>query len=119
MTRSTLSGAISADQLALRVRFDWRGRVGLAIAALVGHDRAEAGVSERLHLMAPRVPQLGKAVAKDHGKAGAGLRHVHPDAVGFDEAMLDFAHFVASSRKYAGSCCNNGIEASPQYREFT
>jgi hypothetical protein len=33
-------------------------------------------------------------VAKDHWKSLAGLRHVHLDTVGPDEAVLDFAHRV-------------------------
>ena len=36
------------------------------VAALVGRDHAEAGASQRRHLMPPRVTRLGKAVQHDH-----------------------------------------------------
>src|SRR5690349_21125619 len=52
-----------ADQLTLGVRLDWRRTFGLAVAALIGRDRTKARLRERLHLMAPRVPHLGKAMA--------------------------------------------------------
>src|SRR5882672_8377162 len=81
-----------ANQLALRVRLDWRGTFGLAVSALVGRNRVKARLRERLHLMAPRVPHLGKAMAQDDRKALAGLCDVHPDAIAFHETMLDLAH---------------------------
>ena len=68
--------------------------IGLAVAALVGRDRAKAGVGERAELMAPRVPELRKAVAENHRKALARLDHMHPDAVGVDEFVDQFAHRI-------------------------
>ena len=67
-------------------------RVGLAVAALIGCDRAEAGVGERLQLVAPRVPELGKAVAEEHREAAAGFDDVHADAVGVDVLVGEFRH---------------------------
>ena len=101
-----------ADQLALRVRLDRRGRFGLAVAALVGRDRAEARFGNRLHLMPPRVPHLGKAVAKHHRKALAGLRHVHLDAVSPDEAVLDLTHRVHLEESGAGRRARDLLETA-------
>ena len=55
-------------------------RVGFVVATEVGGDDTVAR-GERLQLVAPRVPHLGKAVEEEHGVAGAGLRVVHADAV--------------------------------------
>ena len=82
------------NQLAHLVSLDRLRTIGFAVAALVGRDRTKAGLGERAELMAPRVPELGKAVAKKHRKALAGLDHVHPDAIGFDEFMNEFAHQI-------------------------
>ena len=61
-----------ADQIAGQVMdvvgLDLRRPVAVAVAALVGRDGAEAGRGERRHLMAPRVGQLGEAVAEDDGR---------------------------------------------------
>ena len=48
------------------VRLDRLRRVAAAVAALVGRDRAEAGGGQRGELVAPRVRQLGKAMAEHH-----------------------------------------------------
>jgi len=66
--------------------------IGFAIPALVGRDRAKARVRQRAQLMAPRVPQFGKAVAEHHRVSGAGLDQMHPDAVGVDELVGKFTH---------------------------
>ena len=49
--------------------------VAVAVAALVGRDRAEPGGDERGHLVAPGVRQLGKAVAEHDGRAAALVAH--------------------------------------------
>jgi hypothetical protein len=74
------------------VSFDRLWTIGFAIAALVGRDRAKASVSERADLMAPRVPELGKAVAQHDWETTAGLDHMHPDAVGIDERVIEYGH---------------------------
>ena len=66
------------------VGLDRLGPVGLAVAALVRGEHAVAGVGERGDLVAPRVRQLGEAVAEHDGRAvlGTGLHQVELDAVG-------------------------------------
>jgi hypothetical protein len=44
--------------------------------------------------MAPRVPELRKAVAEDHWKALTRLDDMHPDAVGVDEFVGQFVHRI-------------------------
>jgi hypothetical protein len=56
-----------------------RGAAG-AVAALVGHDDAVAGGSERADLVAPGVRQLGEAVEEDDRRPGAGLEELEVDA---------------------------------------
>ena len=68
-----MKNAVSVDRL---------GAIGLAVAALVGGDDAEAGLRERRYLMAPRIPGFRKAVAQNDQRPLAGLDVVHPDTVG-------------------------------------
>ena len=42
--------------LALGVGLDLLGTARVAVAALVGRDRAQTGARQRAHLMPPRVP---------------------------------------------------------------
>jgi hypothetical protein len=52
-----------------------------AVAAHVRRDGSVARIGKRGQLVAPRVPELGKAVAEDHRPSLADLRHVELDAV--------------------------------------
>jgi len=52
-----------------------RGRVAAAVAALVGRDHAEAGGGQGRDLAAPRVGELGEAVAQHHRRAASALVH--------------------------------------------
>ncbi len=79
-------------QLAHHVRLLRLRAIGFAVAALVGRDCAKAGVGQRAQLMAPRVPQLGKAVAEHDRVSRPGLNQMHPDAVGVDELVGKFTH---------------------------
>src|SRR5260221_11571317 len=81
-----------SDEVALSVGFDRLRAVGIAIAALVGCDRAKARIGECAHLMAPRIPELWKAMAEDDRIARAGLGNVHSDAVGIDEFVSELSH---------------------------
>ena len=77
---------MSAQMTLVRYSAGSAGRVGVAVAAHVRRDRAEAGGGERRELVAPGVPELGPAVAQDHGEARAGLRDVHANAVRLDRS---------------------------------
>ena len=68
------------------------GRVGLAVAALVGRDDAKARRRERGNLMPPRVPRLRPSVAQHDQRTRALLDVMHPDAVGIDELVLQVGH---------------------------
>jgi hypothetical protein len=63
---------------------------GLAIA------QASWVRSQRRDLVAVVVPQLGKSVDQNHEGAGPLLGDVHPDAVDFDESMLNRVHSAPS-----------------------
>ena len=52
-----------------------RGRVAAAVAALVGRDHPEAGGGQGRDLAAPRVGELGEAVAQHHRRAASALVH--------------------------------------------
>jgi hypothetical protein len=73
--------------LALSESLDRFRRAGLPVAALVRRDRAEAGLRQRLQLMAPGVPEFGKTMAHHDRKALAGLSQMHFDTIGLDESM--------------------------------
>src|SRR4029077_2354606 len=62
----------------------------LAVAALVRRDDAVSCLSQRLQLVAPRVPQLRPAVAKDNQRPLAILGEVHFDPVRFENAVIHF-----------------------------
>ncbi len=81
-----------ADQMQQRVPVDLRRLVGPPVAAQVGCDRTEPGCGEGRQLMAPRIPNLGKAVAQQDQRAFALLRDMHADAVGIDGAMPQLGH---------------------------
>ena len=73
------------------VLVDRVGTVGLAIAAHVGRHGPEPSLGERGELMAPGVPELGKAVAQHDERTGRRLRRgAGPDAVGLDGAVRHF-----------------------------
>ena len=65
-----------------------------AVAAQVGGEGAVPGVAQRAELVAPRVPELGEAVAEDHRRAivRAGGRDVELHAVGLDLFVRDLSH---------------------------
>ena len=102
MARDHRSGSVErveqaddvADEVQLRVLVDRLGRIGLAVAALVGRDDVEARIAECVELVPPRVPALGEAVAQHDERAVSGprLRDVHSDPVGVDEAVRDLGH---------------------------
>ena len=78
------------DEVKHRVLIDRLRPVGPSVPAHVGRHRAKARLGERGQLVAPRVPRLGKAVAKDDERAHARLGDVHLDAVGLDDGVLEF-----------------------------
>jgi hypothetical protein len=59
------------------------GGVRTAVAALAGNDHPEAGLGERVDLVAPRVRVLGEAVQEQYRRALALLEVLHRDPVGF------------------------------------
>src|SRR5208283_738945 len=81
-----------ADQVEERVLLDLRRAVGLAIATHVGRKHMETGFGEGRHLVAPRVPGLGKTVTKNDQRTGAHLGNVHSNTVRLDTSMLYFGH---------------------------
>ena len=83
-----------ADEMQLRVLVDRLGRIGLAVAALVGRDDVVARIAERVELVSPRVPALGEAVTQhdDRSVGRPRLGDVHSDPVGVDEAVRDIGH---------------------------
>ena len=90
---STPTSSSSAEQVVGEVVdvvvLDRLGPIGLAVAALVRSQHVVAGVGQRGDLVAPRVGQLGEAVAEHHGRAvvGTGLHEVELDAVGRHPAL--------------------------------
>lgn len=52
-----------AGQMLDVIGLDWLGPIGRAIAALVGRDHADAGLTQRLDLMAPGEGEFGPAMA--------------------------------------------------------
>ncbi len=71
---------------AVGLDLSWRRRV--PVPALIRREHVIPGVGERCHLMAPRVTQLGEAVAQHDGgvRRIAGLVHAQRDAVDRDVA---------------------------------
>src|SRR5204863_10005462 len=59
----------------------------LSVAAHVRRHRPVAGLREGGKLVAPRVRELGEAVAEDHGAPLPLLRDAELDAVGGDRAL--------------------------------
>src|SRR5205085_10429537 len=81
------------------------GRGGsAAVAAHVGRDRAVAGAGDDRHLLAPRAPQLGKAVHEHDGLALADLGDVHVDAVGRYGSMRELVHARDDNTRAVGDC---------------
>ncbi len=91
-----------ADQMQQRVFFDFGGSIGAAIAAHVRGDRVEAGFGQGAELMAPGIPGLREAVAKDDQRTFALLCHVHPDSVGLDRAVPHLVHGSLHSKRAHG-----------------
>src|SRR5689334_10863224 len=81
-----------SDELALGVGFDRLRRVSFTIAALIGRNGAKSRLSEGMHLMAPGVPQLGKAVAHYDRVALSGFGHMHPNSIRGDLLMPEITH---------------------------
>jgi len=83
-----------ADEMKLRVRVDLVRCVGLPVAALIGRNDVIAGITQRLQLVAPRIPGLRKTMTQHNERTvrRAGVRDMHVDAVGCDRAMLDLGH---------------------------
>jgi hypothetical protein len=87
-----------------------RRRGGAAVAPEIGRDAAVAARGEVAHLVAPRVPELREAVHEQHrrrgGVHGAGLRHVHRDAVGLQLPVPHRRHGACRRRAPPpGRCC--------------
>src|SRR6185295_1397130 len=63
--------------------------VARVVAALVRHHHMKAGGGERLDLLAPAVPELGKAVEQEEERSAfrPGLDDVETDAVGGDRTV--------------------------------
>ena len=63
--------------------------VARVVAALVGHDHAEAGLGQGADLLAPAVPELGEAVQQDDRRPARrpGLDDVQADSVRLDEPL--------------------------------
>jgi ribosomal protein S13 len=82
-----------ADDVEGGVGRDVGRRGGAAVAAEVRRHAAVAPRGQVRHLVAPRVPELREAVQEHHrGRAvavGAGLRHVHRDAVRLHRPVPD------------------------------
>ncbi len=85
------AGDVGADD-ARAVGGGIRGGVGAAVAAHVRRDGVEAGIAKGAELVTPGVPELGPAMAEDHGEAGAAFGDVHRNAICLDLAMGDFGH---------------------------
>src|ERR1700750_2988541 len=68
------------------------GPFALAVAAHVRGNYVEARLSQRIDLVAPRVPAFRKAVAQQNKRALALLDDVQADAVGLDDPLDRFAH---------------------------
>jgi hypothetical protein len=79
-----------AEDVEQGVLVDRLGPVGLAVAAHVGRHGVEPGLGEGGELMAPGVPELGKAVAEYDERTDAGFGEMHADAVGRDGAVRHF-----------------------------
>src|SRR5204862_5662007 len=76
------------------VSFDWLGPVGGAVASLVRRDHANAGLAERLDLIAPRKRDLRPAMAENERRLialGTRLVIAHANSVGLRE--LQRRHF--------------------------
>jgi len=86
-----------ADQVKLRVSFDFVGSIGLAVASHIRGDRAVSSVREGFQLMAPRIPGFWKAVAKQNHRSRTLFRHAHAYAVGLDETKCRLGHFITRS----------------------
>ena len=92
MPKASSIPMISVTIWLLRVRLDRLRAIGVAVAALVGRDRAKTRIGERANLMTPRIPEFREAMAHHDGDAAAGLDQMHPDAVGVYKFMIEFAH---------------------------
>ena len=57
------------DKLCKCVGFCSAGLAAFVVAALVGHDDAEAGSGERRDLPVPRIPELREAVQEQYDRA--------------------------------------------------
>ena len=84
-----------AHQVQERVLADVVGTVGAAITAHVGRDRVVAGLRQRLELVSPGIPGLGKAVAHHDHRSRSLLGDVHLDAVGLDRAVRRWCHCLS------------------------
>jgi hypothetical protein len=86
-----------ADEMKQRVLIDGFRLAGLAIAAHIGRHRAITGTSERLQLMAPRIPGFRKAVAEEHDGSASRFGEMDRDPVCLDGAMGDLGHAPSPS----------------------
>jgi hypothetical protein len=69
------------------VRLDLARHRAPAVPAHVGGDRAVARRRQHGQLVPPGIPELGEAVAEDHGAALALLGDMELDSVGWDAAV--------------------------------
>ena len=65
-----------ADIIENRILLYLRRTIASPIATQVGSHRTEPGIRQRLKLMPPGIPALGKAVAQDDKRAFSLLGHV-------------------------------------------
>jgi hypothetical protein len=87
------------DEMVDRVLIDCTRRISTPVAALIRSDCAKACRGESLQLMAPRIPELGPAVAEENRNARSRLCDVHGNAVGVDLPMGDDVHGIPALPK--------------------
>jgi hypothetical protein len=80
-----------ADEMEERIVLAAVRAVGLSVAAHVRRDGSIAGFHERLKLIAPGMPGLGKSVAEQHKRPFAGFGD-GSGAVRLDRSMGDLDH---------------------------
>jgi hypothetical protein len=87
-----------ADVIEDRIRLDCLRTIASPIATQVGCHSTEPRIRQRLELMPPGIPALGKAVAEDDQRAFTLLGHVQADAVGLDHPVRHLGHRRAHQR---------------------
>ena len=99
-----------AHQVQQRVLINRLGTICLSVAAHIRRHRLKAGVRKRLQLVTPRIPRFGEAVTQQHQRARAAFRHVHANAIRFDEPMFHFSHADPTRKRDALYCRKRAVE---------